>query len=243
MLFLEHFLGRKSGFSFVKVKVKIHELLKTAKLGISDCVTEFSIALATFMFNHVLTRTSGEEGVVVFTVISYVSQLILMTMVGLNQGMQPLVSYYFGRGEERAKKYLFRLAMRVAAVFAVLACVAGILYPDPVVAAFIDPSKEPEMFAHGVAAFKMYAPAFLPLGAVVVISGYFTAIELPKQAMTISIARGAVFVVVALLILSAIFGENGVWITMTVSETCSLILAVALLFRYKRAGDTRVAEA
>ena len=243
VLFLEHFLGRKSGFSFVKVKVKIHELLKTAKLGISDCVTEFSIALATFMFNHVLTRTSGEEGVVVFTVISYVSQLILMTMVGLNQGMQPLVSYYFGRGEERAKRYLFRLAMRVAAVFAVLACVAGILYPDPVVAAFIDPSKEPEMFAHGVAAFKMYAPAFLPLGAVVVISGYFTAVELPKQAMTISIARGAVFVVVALLILSTIFGENGVWITMTVSETCSLILAVALLLRYKRAGDTRVAEA
>ena len=143
----------------------------------------------------------------------------------------------------KAAEYLFRLAMRVAAVFAVLACVAGIFYPDPVVAAFIDPSKEPEMFAHGVAAFKMYAPAFLPLGAVVVISGYFTAIELPKQAMTISIARGAVFVVVALLILSAIFGENGVWITMTVSETCSLILAVALLLRYKRAGDTRVAEA
>lgn len=234
VLFAHHFFSKKSGFKFVKIKWSLKDSLNTAKLGVSDCVTELSMAAVIFLFNNVLLRISGEDGVVVYTVISYVSQLILMTMVGLNQGMQPLVSYYFGKGEHATQKYILRLSVITAVFFSVLAFAIGIIHPDPIVAMFIDPVEENELFTHGVSAFKMFSFSFLPLGLVVVISGYFTALEIPRNAMVISIARGLVFVAISLLIMTLLLGETGVWLSMAVSETMSLILALTLYTRYKR---------
>ncbi len=230
IIFTHHFLSRKSGFKFVKFKWSLREALHTAKLGISDCVTELSMGAIIFLFNNALIRISGDEGVVVYTVISYVSQLILMTMVGLNQGMQPLVSFYYGRGENDIRRYLFKASMKAAIIFSVIAFAAGVLYPNPVVGLFIDPVTDAGLFAHGVSAFRLFAFSFLPIGIVVVISGYFTALEMPKSAMVISIARGLVFVVIALLVMSVLFGETGVWLTMAVSETAAMVLAL-FLFR------------
>lgn len=240
ILFGHHFFSRKAGFKFVKIKWGLRDSADTAKLGVSDCVTELSMAAVIFLFNNVLLRISGEEGVVVYTVISYVSQLILMTMVGLNQGMQPLVSYYFGKGEYATQKYILRLSVTSAVFFSVLAFLIGIIHPDPIVAMFIDKAEEYDLFVHGVTAFRLFSFSFLPLGLVVVISGYFTALELPRNAMAISIARGIIFVSVSLFIMTFLFGETGVWLTMAVSETMSLVLALALYAKYKKSEQVSI---
>lgn len=242
IIFTQHFLSSKSGFKFVKIKYSVKEALHTAKLGISDCVTELSMGLVIFMFNNALIRISGNDGVVVYTVISYVSQLILMTMVGLNQGMQPLVSFYYGRGEMHIKRYIFRLSVMAAIFFSLLAFVLGVTYPNPVVAMFIDPAKNPELFIHGVNAFRIFSFSFIPIGLVVVISGYFTAMEMAKSAMTISLCRGLIFVILALMIMSTLFGETGVWLTMTVSESLSLVVALVLYKRHKRTALQEMRE-
>lgn len=236
IIFTQHFLSRKSGFKFIKIRYSVKEALHTAKLGISDCVTELSMGAVIFLFNNALIRISGNDGVVVYTVISYVSQLILMTMVGLNQGMQPLVSFYYGRGELHIKKYIFRLSVIAAVFFSLLAFVLGFSYPDPVVAMFIDPAENHELFLHGVSAFRLFSFSFIPIGLVVLISGYFTALEMPKSAMIISICRGLVFVILALIVMAFLFGETGVWLTMAVSETLSLVIAL-LLYKKNKVND------
>ena len=64
-VFLSHFLSKKSYFKFVKIKWHIREVLGFAKLGIADSVTEFSVGVIIFMFNNVLIRVSGDNGVVI----------------------------------------------------------------------------------------------------------------------------------------------------------------------------------
>lgn len=202
-----------------------------AKIGVADSVTEFSVGAIIFMFNNTLIRVSGNDGVVIYTVIAYVSQLILMTMMGVNQGMQPLVSYYHGREEHKTHKYILRIALIAAGGASVAAFVWGILYPNPVVAVFIDRSADALLYENAVNAFKLFSFSFLPLGVVVILAGYFTALERPKSAMTISICRGLVLVVISLVIMTMLFGEIGIWLSMGVSETIALILAVTM---YKR---------
>ena len=70
----------------MRIKWRFKEVIGFAKLGISDSVTEFSVGVIIFMFNNVLIRVSGNDGVVIYTVIAYVSQLILMTMMGNQSG-------------------------------------------------------------------------------------------------------------------------------------------------------------
>ena len=230
-IFLAHFLSKKSGFSFVKIQWKFKEVVSVAKIGVADSVTEFSVGAIIFLFNNTLIRVSGNDGVVIYTVIAYVSQLILMTMMGINQGMQPLVSYYHGREEHKIHKYILRIALIVAGTASLAAFVWGVLYPNPVVAVFIDRGADALLYENAVNAFKLFSFSFLPLGIVVILAGYFTALERPKSAMTISICRGLVLVVISLIIMTMLFGEIGIWLSMGVSETIALILAVTM---YKR---------
>ena len=205
-IFLAHFLSKKSGFSFVKIQWKFKEVVSMAKIGVADSVTEFSVGAIIFLFNNTLIRVSGNDGVVIYTVIAYVSQLILMTMMGINQGMQPLVSYYHGREEHKIHKYILRIALIVAGTASLAAFVWGVLYPNPVVAVFIDRGADALLYENAVNAFKLFSFSFLPLGIVVILAGYFTALERPKSAMTISICRGLVLVVISLIIMTMLFG-------------------------------------
>ena len=221
------------GFTFVRVRWQPQAVLRFAKLGLADCVTELSIGLCIFVFNRTLLAVSGSEGVVIYTVISYFGQLVLMTMMGINQGSQPLISYYYGKGKSDFCSYIFRLTLCCAGVCAIVAFVIGFFCPAPIVNIYIDHGTNPELYARGIRAFRLYAPAFLPLGIVIPMMGYFTSLELPKQAMSISLGRGMLFAICALLLLAFLFGEPGIWISAVISETCTLILAL-LLYRHDR---------
>lgn len=229
------------GFTFVRVRWQPQAVLRFAKLGLADCVTELSIGLCIFVFNRTLLAVSGSEGVVIYTVISYFGQLVLMTMMGINQGSQPLISYYYGRGKSDFCSYIFRLALCCAGVCAIVAFVIGFFCPAPIVNIYIDHGTNPELYARGIRAFRLYAPAFLPLGIVIPMMGYFTSLELPKQAMSISLGRGMLFAICALLLLAFLFGEPGIWISAVVSETCTLILAL-LLYRHDRKSGSFAQE-
>lgn len=224
------------GFTFVRVRWQPQAVVRFAKLGLADCVTELSIGLCIFVFNRTLLAVSGSEGVVIYTVISYFGQLVLMTMMGINQGSQPLISYYYGKGKSEFCSYIFRLALCCAGVCAIVAFVIGFFCPAPIVNIYIDHGTNPELYARGIRAFRLYAPAFLPQGIVIPMMGYFTSLELPKQAMSISLGRGMLFAICALLLLAFLFGEPGIWISAVVSETCTLILAL-LLYRHDRKSD------
>ena len=104
-------------------------------------------------------------------------------------------------------------------------------YPNPIVAIYIDRVADAALFESGVSAFRLYSFAFLPLGAVIVIMGFFTAMERPNFAMSISIGRGAVFAIISVIVMAALFGETGVWLSAAISETCALILALLLYYR------------
>lgn len=231
-VYLRHFLSKKSGFSFVKIALcDLKDAFLRTRMGIADCMTELSVAICIFIFNRVLLGLSGSDGIVIYTVISYFAQLVLMTMMGINQGTQPLVSYYYGKEKPAFCRYIFRLGLCCAGACSLLAFAIGMLCPDPIVAIYIDAPANPALFEAGVRALRLYSPAFLPLGAVITLMGYFTSLELPKPAMSISIGRGVVFTSIFVLAFAFLFGEIGVWTAAAASETCALVLALVF---YKR---------
>ena len=137
--FFTHFIVKKTSFRFVKIKPTFKEILVLAKLGFADSLTEFSIAFVIFMYNHILIAKSGSEGLIIYTVISYISQLILMTMIGINQGMQPLVSLYYGKKAKQICRYILKVTLFSDIFLSLLAFLIGTIRPQPIVSLFIDP--------------------------------------------------------------------------------------------------------
>ena len=84
-------------------------------------------------------------------------------------------------------------------------------------------------FAHS--GMRIYFVGYFFAGCNIVAAGYLGAVNRPAEASITSLCRGMVAIVVCSLVLSALFGMNGVWAAFPVSEAITLALTVFLLKR------------
>ena len=229
LVFFSHFLfSRKTHFHFTRFSLDLSQYKRIVPIGIADCITELSAGVIVFAFNHQILSIIGTSGVVSYTVMTYVYNLVLMAFVGIAQGCQPLVSYAVGQGDSATIKQVYRYGLVAAALTSAL-CFGGCVILTPqIVAIFIKP-QEAALFASTVASFRIYAICFLIMGYNVLTSGFFVALAKPKAALTLSLARGIVVILVCLLILSSALGAMGIWLTPTVSEGLCLIISLILM--------------
>lgn len=231
VIFLVHFLSKRATLKFTKFKFNLSELKRASIIGIPDCVTEFSAGIIVFLFNQILLRTIGENGIVTYTVISYVNNIVLMTMIGISQGMQPLVSFYHGREERKNITYLFKLSVKSILAASVFAFGISMLFGKYIVAAFISPN-ETQLYAYSVNAFKIFSISFLILGINVLISSFYVAIENAKYSMVISLSRGFFLIAISSVIMTLLFNDTGTWLSPLVSESICLIMSITLIRKY-----------
>ena len=84
VFFLSYFMGSKSKLSFVKFKfdeIRAKMYKRIVSLGISDSLTELSAGIIVFVFNQTILSVIGENGIVTYTIISYVNLLVIMTLI------------------------------------------------------------------------------------------------------------------------------------------------------------------
>lgn len=203
------------------------------KIGIPNCFMELAGGLTIFLFNFVILRVIGEDGVICYTVLAYIFTFAGNTMSGITQGMQPLVSYYYGAGESEIYQKLLRYGM--ATVFGCsLVMVAGLQFGGKyAVGIFLD-TEHAGLFDTAVAALRLYCLSFLLMGYNILVSGFLTAINHPDYSFIISVCRSFLFLFASLTALAALFGDTGIWLASFVSE--GMCLGVTWLFyhRWKR---------
>ncbi|MCI9158808.1 MAG: MATE family efflux transporter [Lawsonibacter sp.] len=201
-------------------------------LGLSEGLNELSNGLVIFLFNRTILRVIGEQALPTYTIISYVSTLVLMTMTGTAQGMQPLVSWSLGAGRRRDCWRLMRYGAVTAALFALLSFALGELGAPLIVSAFLE--RDSDIFSYSVSALRAYACSFLVLGCNIIFAGASTAMERPGPAFLISVSRSLVLPAASLLILPALFGDWGIWTAPLVSELACLVLTALCALHWIR---------
>ena len=237
-LFLIHFIRAGNRIEFVKFKFDLNETIRTFKCGIPDFITEISSGITVFTFNRIILSVIGEKGVVVYTVITYVNTLVTMTMIAVSQGMQPLVSYNYGKRDSKSIGEYFKLSIKTVVLLAILAFAISQFFAVPINRVFIS-LKEAELLKYSVSSFKLYSIVFLFLGFNIVLSGFYTAVEKPKIALIISTARGIMVMLLCLVAMSYMFKDTGIWLSATVSEFVCLIANVVVLLNTVRKIKTK----
>lgn len=232
LIFVLYFLTHRQRLRLGRFRPDWRVYRRILPLGLSDGLSEFSNGIIIFLFNRTILRVIGEDAVVSYTIISYVNTLVLMTMIGTTQGIQPLVSFHLGAGKRDICHRLLAYGLALitffsAASFAIVwlgaPTIAGLFLPDG--GALLD---------YSVSALRRYAPVFLVLGYNVLLAGFFTAVERPAYSFTISFGRGLVLLAGCLSLLSLLFGEAGIWSAPLVSELLCLILTAGFSASYYR---------
>lgn len=238
LLYLGHFLGKKGTIHFTKFKMDYPLLWREFKNGLPSGVTELSSGIIIFLFNQAILQYIGEEALVSYTIISYVNSIVVMSMTGVAQGCQPLISYYHGKRMEPVCAKLLRYEVAAVLVLTVAALAVSFGGAPWLVSLFIS-QEMTALREYSVRVFQIFGLSYLVVGYNVILGGYFTAIEQPVQAIVISFARGLVVLAVSLKIMTALFGGEGIWWSALLSEMLCLILSVCLFFMYKK-GQKKV---
>lgn len=231
LLYIVHFNSKRSKIKFVKCKFRISVIKDILTIGLPDGVTEVTSGIVIYIFNQVILSHIGDKGVVTYSIISYINLLVIMTMIGVTQGMQPLTSFYYGKEDEKTIKKLFSMAVKTIAAISIIIFIITNVFTSSIVGVFMSEVGDEELFQYSIDAIKLFSFSFILVGYNILISGYFAAIAKPKYATIISLARGLVVITISLFIMTALFSDKGIWGATAISEGITIILSLVILFK------------
>ncbi|VUX02487.1 Multidrug export protein MepA [Dorea longicatena] len=233
LLYLWHFLGPKGTIRFSKFHLMPSEIGRQIRNGMSSGITEFSSGIIIFFFNQAILKYIGEYALVSYTIISYVNTIVVMSMAGIAQGTQPLISYYYGKNESEKYKKLLKYGMVAAAAGSVAAALICYVGAESIVGLFLKES-EASLSVYSVRVLRIFILSFLLAGLNVVLGGYFASVEKAGFATTISLTRSLIALVISLVFLTAVFGGEAIWWAPLIAESCCLMLSAGLYQWYRK---------
>lgn len=228
-----HFFKKSNTLRFLRRAPSIRLLAQSCPLGVSGFVGELSSGVTTTVFNLLLLRLSGNVAVAAYGVIANFALVATAIFNGVAQGAQPLVSACYGKNDSQGARKLLFLGTGTALALAAVLYGVVVGFTDPLVAVFnSENSLQMAAFAH--TGMRVYFMGYFFAGFNIVAAGYLGAVNRPAEASATSLCRGMAAIVVCSLVLSTLFGMNGVWAAFPASEALTALLTVVLLLKKKK---------
>ena len=233
VIYLAHFLQGHNTFHLVRFKMDWSIYRRLLPIGVADGVTELCNGVMIFLFNRIILRCLGDDGLVCYTIIAYVNTLIINTMLGISQGSQPLISYHYGKEDAAGYRKLLRYGSTAVGIMTgiIFAAVMGLA---PQVARLFLGAENAPLVAASADALRRYGLSYLLVGGNILMGGFLTAVEQPKGAISISVGRGLLFQATALVVLAYAVGGSAIWFAPVISEALCAVMAVWFLRRFLR---------
>lgn len=225
------FFKKDSLLHFAKPVWRGMEFLKAMGNGSSEMVSNLSSAITTTLYNLQMMAIVGEKGVAAISAILYLQFVFVAIFFGFASGISPVISYNFGAKNHENIKKVFRISMVITLAISVGMSALAIITDDFWVWIFASHDEAlSELMLEG---FRIIIVSVLFTGINVFASGFFTALNNGKISALISVLRTFVLEAGALILLPKLFGLSGVWWTLPVAEGLSLIVAVAMLVKFR----------
>ena len=225
-------VNREGTLYFIKPKFRLSVLKETCSNGASEMVNNMSVAITTYLFNILMLKYAGNDGVAAITIVLYAQFLMTSVFMGFSGGVAPVFSYKYGEENYSHIKRIFKISVRFVMVTSVVVLVLAYLFKDVVIGIFTPPSSPVfPMTRHG---FILFSVSFLFTGLNIFSSALFTAFSNGKVSATLSFLRTFVFLVICLIVLPLIWKVDGIWIAVPIAEGLSFAAAIYCFFRYHK---------
>ena len=157
--------------------------------------------------------------------------VFVMIVIGLNQGLQPIIGYNFGAKKVDRVASAVRYGVLCAVSVTTVGFILGQTLPHALAAMFTTDAVLTDLAVRGMHIALLVFPI---VGLQMVTAAFFQSIGKVNKAILLSLTRQMLFLVPLLAILPRFLGTDGVWLSMPVADTASTILAVFLLRRQIR---------
>lgn len=226
-----YFCHKKGTLYFVKPKWNFKVILDSCSNGSSEMVTNLSTGVTTFLFNIVMIKYLGENGVAAMTIVLYGQFVLTAVYLGFSSGVAPIISYNYGNNNKQQLRKIFQVSTIFITVTSVLSFGASILLSSNMVHIFANVGSE--VYNIAINGFLLFSFSFLVTGVNIFASAMFTAFSNGIVSAVISFLRTFVFIVIGIMFLPLAWGVNGIWLAVPIAEILTLIISLICFVKYR----------
>ncbi len=218
-----------------RTRIDKRVIIKTCSNGLSEFMTNVSLSLTSMIYNFQLMRFAGENGVSAYGVLMYVSFIFVSVFLGFSIGTAPIIGYHYGAQNRDELKSLFKKCLLIISFVSVTLFSLAELLSGPFSSMFV--GYDQELLALSTRGFRICSFMFLFCGSNLFGSAFFTALNNGPVSALISFGRTLLFQVICVFLLPLIFGLDGIWLAIVVSEVLALVLTtVCVVTNRKKYG-------
>ncbi len=225
------FMVGNGSLHFRKPVMDISILAGSCMNGFSEMVSQAASAVTTFLFNRIMMKLLGEDGVAAITIIIYTQFLLTALYIGFSMGVAPVISYNYGKQDNARLKKVFSISMRFIILVSIVIFGAAIAFGSPLVSFFA--KKGTPVYEIARKGFLLFSFSFLFCGLNIFTSATFTALSNGKLSAVLSFLRTFGLILVFLLILPEFMGVAGVWLAVPIAELLTMMVALSFLYHNK----------
>lgn len=241
---LSHFFSSKSTLHFTKdrdlYRLRAKIVLPVLSIGAAPSVVNAAACFINVIINKSLYQYGGDMAVAAAGIFTSYTSLMTMVVVGICQGMQPIIGYNYGAGKIGRLRRTYWLAVAVSTVIVSTGQTIGLLFPDYIGRAF---SGDAGLIRETARCLHISLMAFTVVGFQVVSTTLFQSIGKAKASIFLSLTRQVLFLIPLLLVLPPRMGLDGVWTAFPLSDlVATLVTAVMVSWQLNKFRKAAVAN-
>ena len=216
-------------------KLKKRIVKDVISIGMAPFFMNTAACLIVILINQGLQRHGGDLAIGAYGIVNRVSFVFVMIVLGLNQGMQPIVGFNYGAKQFARVKDALKLTILYATTIMTLGFLLAEIFPRQIVMIF---TTDEELINQAIRGMRIVFACFPIVGFQIVTGNFFQSVGLAGKSVFMSLTRQLLFLLPGLLIFPYFFNADGIWMSMPISDGLSSLVAFILLYNQMKKFKT-----
>lgn len=231
---MSHFFNKKNTLHFVRGTFSFNWPIVRGVLyiGMAPFLINIAGSVINAIINNSLVRYGGDNAVAAVVVFNRYVTIFVFIIIGICQGMQPILGYNYGSGRYKRLFRTFAIAATTGVVISTVGSIVGAIFPRNIASLFMQDAQQIDCATN---CLRITTISFWMVGFQIVSTNFFQALGMAGKAAFLSLTRQIICMIPLLFILPPIFGLNGVWSCFPISDfVATVVTTVMLIMQMKK---------
>lgn len=223
-----HFMSGKSEIHFKHgiYRLKKSILVSVVSIGAAPFLINCAGCAINAIVNNMLYKYGGDSSVAAMGIFTTYTQLLVTVVIGICQGMQPIIGYNYGAMLFGRLRRTYYLAAVAASTVCLLGAMVSLICPQYIARAFTSDNELITATSNGLTIATMM---FWGVGFQIVSTNFFQSLGMAAKSIFLSLTRQIIFLIPLLFLLSPHWGLSGVWAAFPISDALAIIVSAILV--------------